>query len=82
MTENGSSVGLTMRELILEVRDDVKNLREKIDLIDRKGSIGTREELADHESRLRRLEGFTAKWSGSFALLVAIGAYVAPYVHS
>lgn len=59
MTEpNGSGVGLTLRELVLEIRSDVKSLDEKIGRIDRTGSIGTKEELLDHEMRIRGLE----KW--------------------
>lgn len=53
--------GFTLRELVLEIRADVKALDEKIDKIDRTGSIGTREELTDHETRLRSLE--RAKWA-------------------
>lgn len=52
------TLGLSLRELVLEIRQDVKLLDEKIDKIDRDGSIGTREDIIDHEGRLRSLE----KW--------------------
>ncbi|HEY6022226.1 MAG TPA: hypothetical protein VIY48_20870 [Candidatus Paceibacterota bacterium] len=49
---------LTIREVVLEIRSDVKDLSAKIDRIDREGSIGTKQELADHEVRLREQEKF------------------------
>ena len=60
--------GLTLRELVLEVRSDVKSLDEKIEKIDRQGSIGTREDLTDHETRIRRVE----KWMYGVPLAAAI----------
>jgi cell division protein FtsL len=60
--------GLSLRELVLEVRADVKALDEKIEKIDRHGSIGTREDLTDHESRIRRVE----KWMYGVPLAAAV----------
>lgn len=60
--------GLTLRELVLEVRADVKSLDEKIEKIDRTGSIGTREDLTDHETRIRRVE----KWMYGVPLAAAV----------
>lgn len=70
--------GLTLRELVLEIREDVKKLDTKIEKIDRTGSIGTREELTDHETRLRHIE----RWMYGIpvAALGAIGALVAQFV--
>ena len=56
-----NSTGLSLRELVLEIREDVKRLNDKINQIDRTGSIGTREELNDHETRIRSLE--RSKWA-------------------
>lgn len=69
--------GLSLRELVLEVRADVKALDEKIDKIDRVGSIGTREDLTDHETRIRRVE----KWMYGvpLAALVSIASLVAAF---
>lgn len=76
---NGSGVGLSLRDLVLEIRADVKALDEKIDKIDRNGSIGTRKELADHENRLRGLESSHAKWKYGIppALVGSLGALFA-----
>ncbi len=70
--------GLTLRELVLEIREDVKRLDGKIDKIDRTGSIGTREELTDHETRIRHIE----RWMYGIpvAALGAIAALVAQFV--
>ncbi len=57
MTEGVNSSSFTVKEIVLEVRNDVKQLAEKIDRIDRQGSIGTRSELEDHEARIRASEG-------------------------
>lgn len=53
--------GFTNKEILLELRDDMKALRADILRIDREGSIGTRSELIDHEDRIRPLESFTTK---------------------
>lgn len=58
---NGSGVGLTVRELVLEIREDVRALQDHIDRIDRTGSIGTKKELDDHEQRLRDVESWKSK---------------------
>lgn len=76
---NGSGVGLSLRELVLEIRADVKALDEKIERIDRDGSIGTRALQADHETRIRGLEDSTAKWKYGIppALIGSLGALFA-----
>lgn len=79
MTENGSGIGLSVKELVLEVRNDVKALSEKIDKIDRQGSIGTREELADHERRIRRVEAW--KYALPPTLVLVIASIVIDLVH-
>lgn len=72
--------GFTVKEIVLEIRRDLKALNDKVDQIDRKGSIGTREELSDHESRLRGLERFryAVPSAAVIAALSAVGmlAYV------
>lgn len=75
----GSPVGLTLRELVLEIRNDVKSLNEKVDKIDRTGSIGTREELSDHETRIRHTERWVYAIPAS--LFIAIASIVAPLMH-
>lgn len=74
--------GLSLRELVLEVRADVKALDDKIEKIDRNGSIGTREELTDHEIRIRGIERF--RWGltgiGSIAGGIA-GVLSAVFIH-
>jgi hypothetical protein len=71
--------GLSLRELVLEVRADVKGLDEKIEKIDRNGSIGTREELTDHETRIRGLE--KARWglAGISTIVGSIGGVLAAF---
>lgn len=49
---NGSGNGFTVKEIVIEIRDTVKGLAEKVDRIDRQ-SIGTKEAIEDHENRLR-----------------------------
>lgn len=65
--------GLSLRELVLEVRQDVKALNQKVDAIDRTGSIGTREELNDHETRLRTMEQRTWSKAGIGTYAGALG---------
>lgn len=59
----GNGGGFTVKEIVIEIRDTVKELANKVDRIDRQGSIGTREQLRehdnsihDHEARLGVLE--------------------------
>jgi len=48
MTEpNGSGVGLSLRELVLEVREDVRAIKE---------SAASKEIVDDHENRIRTVE--------------------------
>jgi hypothetical protein len=74
--------GLSLRELVLEVRADVKSLDEKIEKIDRQGSIGTREDLTDHETRIRTLERFRYGAPGTAVLgvILAAVAIVIPHI--
>lgn len=44
----------TTKEIVLEIRDTVDKLADKLDRIDREGSIGTKAQLDDHEHRLRQ----------------------------
>jgi hypothetical protein len=48
----------SLRDILTEIKEDVKDLKDTVDRIDRQGSIGTRAELQDHETRLRGLERF------------------------
>jgi hypothetical protein len=55
--------GFTVKEIVVDIRDTVKALANKVDQIDRQGSIGTRDQLAEHnrdianhEARLGVLE--------------------------
>lgn len=47
---------MTLRDVVMEIRSDVKSLREALEKINQEGSIGTKAELADHESRIRMIE--------------------------
>lgn len=73
--------GFSFKEVLLEVRSDIKDLRRMIDRIDREGSIGTKNDLTDHESRLRILEKVHYKWSGAIALVVAAASFVFAFIH-
>lgn len=44
----------TTKEIVLEIRDTVGKLADKLDRIDREGSIGTKAQLDDHEHRIRQ----------------------------
>lgn len=70
--------GISLRDLVLEIRQDVKALDSKIEKIDRTGSIGTREELSDHETRIRHVE----KWMYGIpvAAIGAIAAIILPFL--
>lgn len=50
---NGGSGSFTTKEIVIEIRDAVNKLADKVDRIDRTGSIGTRQQLDDHEKRVR-----------------------------
>lgn len=77
MNEHSDGSGLSLRELVMEIRMDVKALDEKIDKIDRQGSIGTRELLKDHETRIRSLES-TDRWRYGIppAFLAGLGGLI------
>lgn len=71
----------TMEENFRVVHVDLRDLAAKLDKIDRHGSIGTKAELLDHESRIRGLEryryampsvGLIAGIAGIIAGLVAV----------
>lgn len=53
---NGSGVGLTVRELVLEIREDVKDLTQKVETIE-----VAKTTLEDHEQRLRNVESWKSK---------------------
>jgi hypothetical protein len=84
MTEenpNGHEPFLSMREAVMEIRQDVKGMQSKLDRIDREGSIGTKQELIDHEARIRGLERFRYSLPSLAAITliadVALGLYIA-----
>lgn len=60
---NGDAANFTVKEIVLDIRDTLKDLAEKVDRIDREGSIGTREQLRaqssalqEHDTRLAVIE--------------------------
>ena len=69
MAEENDAPFMTVKEMVTEIRQDVKELKIQIDRIDRTGSIGTKAELEDHESRLRRIE----QWMYGVPLAVVLG---------
>jgi hypothetical protein len=69
MTDTAS---FSVKEIVVEIRNDVKELARQIDRIDREGSIGTRQDLADHENRLRTLESSDFRFQGAWATLGVI----------
>lgn len=80
MANDESGVGLSLRELLLEVRADVKALDDKIDHIDRHGPIGTREEITDHETRIRRVEAWV--YAIPVAAIIAVGGVATTVVQA
>lgn len=74
---NGTEPFLSMRDAVMEIRKDVKDLTKVIERVDREGSIGTKQELNDHETRIRELEttGFRAR--GAFATLGIAASFLA-----
>lgn len=63
----------SLKEVILEIRRDVKDLSETLDTIDREGSIGTKSQLGDHETRIRGLE----RWRWAFPSVTIIAVAIA-----
>lgn len=60
---NAGDANFTVKEIVIDIRDTVKALAEKVDRIDEQGSIGTREQLRtqsqaiqDQDKRLAVLE--------------------------
>lgn len=51
---SGNGGNFTVKEIVVEIRDTVRELAVKVDTIDRQGSIGTKAQLQDHEQQLRR----------------------------
>ena len=49
----GDAANFTVKEIVLDIRDTLKDLAEKVDRIDREGSIGTREQLTSQTQSLR-----------------------------
>jgi hypothetical protein len=64
--------GFTVKEILVEIRDDVKDLSMKVDRIDREGSIGTKSQLDDHEQRLRRLSDHIGRLEEDLAARIAL----------
>jgi hypothetical protein len=71
------AAGFSVKEIVVEIRNDVKDLAAKIDRIDREGSIGTRQDLADHENRLRDLEAGGFRLQGVWTTLGVIAGALA-----
>lgn len=69
--ETERAVGLTIRELVIEIRSDLRQLNDKIDRIDREGPTGVSRQMQDHEARLRGLE--KRVWIASGAAMAAGG---------
>jgi hypothetical protein len=46
----------TVKEIVIEILDGMKELRTMIERIDREGSIGTKSIQIEHENRLRQIE--------------------------
>lgn len=46
----------TVKEIVLDIRDTVKDLAEKVDRIDQHGSIGTRDILTRHSRKIEDLD--------------------------
>jgi hypothetical protein len=74
---DASSENFTVKEIVLDIRSDVKQLALQINRIDREGSIGTKAELSDKEARIRTLEREGSRLSGVWATLTLIGAFTA-----
>jgi|SRR6266550_3441284 len=70
---NGAASGFTVKEILLEMRGDLRSLSEQINRIDRQGSIGTKQELEDHEERLRKLENSDAVTTGGITSKEKLG---------
>lgn len=78
--DNGSGVGMTLRQMVFEIRGDVKDLALKLDRIDREGSIGTKAELNDHEQRIRKNE--TWRYAIPPTIIIAlIGSFSPAILH-
>lgn len=75
MTPDLGGEGLSLRDLVLEIRSDVKDVEEKISQLERDGSIGTRRELDDHELRLRKLEVW--RYGIPVSIIIALGTATA-----
>jgi hypothetical protein len=77
---NGHEPFLSMREAVMEIRADVKGMQSKLDRIDREGSIGTKQELTDHEDRIRNLEKFRYSVPSLAALTLLLDAALGLYI--
>lgn len=73
------AMGLTIRELVIEIRSDLRLLNEKIDRIDREGPTGISKQMQDHENRIRGLE--RKVWVASGAAM-AVGGTVGAVAQS
>lgn len=76
-----------VKEWAGEQRRDLKELHAKIDRVDREGSIGTREELQEHERRIDenaraigKLQTHAAVTAGEQRVFLGIGGRIAAIV--
>lgn len=69
----------TVKEILVKLDAKVDALSQKLDAIDRQGSIGTREELIDHENRIRTLEGRNWRLAGGTTVIAAIAGVVSGF---
>lgn len=68
-TENGDTQGLSVRDLILEVRSDVKELNTTVTSLSERAAVGHSVQ-ADQESRIRALERWS--WTLPPTVIVAV----------
>ena len=65
--------GLSLRDLVLEIRADVRALDVKVDRLEREGTLFTA--LQDHETRMRSLERW--RYGIPVSILIAVITAVA-----
>ena len=61
-------LGLSLRDLVLEIRADVRTLDAKVDRLEREGAIYNW--LQDHETRMRSLERW--RYGIPVSILIAV----------
>lgn len=74
--ESGSGLARTDREILIELRRDVRYVKETME----RETRATTKLVADHEGRIRVLEGFRWWLFGGIAFSGAIGAFVAKVI--